>query len=164
MGDTICYEPIGTIHTEFDDQTGMPIQASVADGATGTVELDEQYADGLADLDGFSHVILLYHFHESGGDAPLRVEPFLEDRSHGVFATRAPRRPNPIGLSVVSLERVDGTTLTVSDIDVVDGTPLLDVKPYVPAFDDRDDCTVGWMEGNLERDSRHEADDRFLAD
>ncbi len=164
MNESICYDPIGVVHTEFEEPTGMPIQASVASGAVGTVEIREEYADGLADLDGFSHVFLLYHFHESDGAAPLTVEPFLEDESHGVFATRAPRRPNPIGLSVVTLEAVDGTTLTVSDVDVVDGTPLLDVKPYVPAFDERADCDVGWMEGNLDRTPRHESDDRFVAE
>jgi len=127
---TFSYEPIGVIRTPFESPDGMPIQPVGADSTEGTVELDPSYADGLADLEGFSHCILLYHFHASGDDAPLSVEPFLDDEQRGVFSTRAPQRPNPIGISVVSVESIEGRELTVGGIDVIDGTPLLDVKPF----------------------------------
>jgi len=158
--EAFTFEPIGTIHTPFENPEGMPIQPAGAD-ATGTVELAETYVDGLADLDGFSHCILLYHFHESPGDSSLRVEPFLDDAERGLFATRAPRRPNGIGLSVVAIESVDGTTIEVRGIDVVDGTPLLDVKPFVPAFDVPEDVETGWMDASQGEVSSQRADDRF---
>ncbi len=105
-----------------------------------------EFEDGLADLEGFSHLILLYHLHRTGG-VKLRVTPFLEDVEHGVFATRAPCRPNPIGLSVVRLVRREGSVLHLADVDVLDGTPLLDVKPYVARFDRRDGVRSGWQDG-----------------
>jgi tRNA-Thr(GGU) m(6)t(6)A37 methyltransferase TsaA len=156
----IRYRPIGTIHSPFNDEEGMPIQGGFSE-AEGTVELDAEYADGLRDLDGFSHVILLYHFDRSDG-YDLEPEPYMEDESHGVFATRAPRRPNPIGVSVVELTAVDGTTLHVRGIDILDGTPLLDVKPFVPAFNGVEDATIGWLEDAIGNESRRRADDRFL--
>ena len=158
--DAIAYRPIGVVHSPFRDIKGMPIQPTGARGIAGTVEVAPEYADGLRDLAGFSHVILLYHFHLSKGYA-LEVQPFLDDRTHGVFAVRAPRRPNPIGLSVVALKQVDGCTLHIEDVDVVDGTPLLDIKPYVPAFDAREDVRTGWLADNAERVDRTRADGRF---
>ncbi len=138
----------------------MPIQAAFADGAAGTVQLEPEYAPGLKDLEGFSHIILLYHFHLSKGHA-LQVKPFLEDREHGVFATRAPRRPNSIGISVVRLDRIEGNVLHVSGLDIVDGTPLLDIKPYVPGFDDRNQVRIGWLDGRIDPARVQEADRRF---
>ena len=118
------------------------------------------YKRQLQDLDGFSHVILLYHFDRSDGHE-LTVVPFLDDRPRGVFATRAPRRPNPIGLSVVKLERIEGRVLHIDGVDVLDETPLLDIKPYVPAFDAPAECRSGWLEdvGDSARDRR--SDQRF---
>ena len=142
---SIRYEPIGTIRTPFQSVEDMPIQPIGADSVRGTVELRPEHAEGLADLEGFSHLILLYHFHRVGPPR-LRVTPFLDDRPHGVFATRAPTRPNPIGLSVVRLVGIDGPILTVENVDVLDGTPLLDVKPYVPRFDAPQADAVGWLE------------------
>ncbi|QGN07743.1 tRNA (N6-threonylcarbamoyladenosine(37)-N6)-methyltransferase TrmO [Halorhabdus sp. CBA1104] len=156
----ITIEPIGTIHTPFDSPEGMPIQPAGAD-TEGAVELQPAYAPGLADLAGFSHCILVYHFHESHGDASLRVEPFLDDVERGLFATRAPQRPNGIGLSVVTIESVDEETIHVQGIDVVDGTPLLDVKPFVPAFDVPDDTETGWMDASQADVHTARADDRF---
>nr|WP_275039756.1 tRNA (N6-threonylcarbamoyladenosine(37)-N6)-methyltransferase TrmO [Halorubrum tebenquichense] len=150
------------IRTPFESPEGMPIQPVGADSVTGTVELDPPFADGLADLDGFSHCILLYHFHASGDDAPLSVEPFLDDEQRGVFSTRAPQRPNPIGLSVVSVESVEGRELTVGGIDVVDGTPLLDVKPFVPEFDVPSETETGWMDASASAIRSKQADERFL--
>ena len=146
--DAIQYKPIGIIHTPFKETAGMPIQPLWARGVKGTVEVYADYADGLVDLDGFSHIILIYHFHLSKNYS-LRVKPYLDDRRRGVFATRAPRRPNQIGITVVRLERIDGTTLHVQNIDVVDGTPLLDIKPFVPAFNFADDVRIGWLEKRL---------------
>ncbi len=157
----IQFKPIGVIHSPFLQRRAMPIQAAFAEGAVGTVELHPQYVDGLKDLEGFSHLILLYHFHLSDG-YQLQVRPFLDEATRGVFATRAPNRPNPIGLSVVRLTRVEGATLRILDVDVVDGTPLLDIKPYVPHFDDRREVRIGWLENKVGRGSSTRADDRFL--
>ncbi|MDZ7850775.1 MAG: tRNA (N6-threonylcarbamoyladenosine(37)-N6)-methyltransferase TrmO [Halodesulfurarchaeum sp.] len=153
-------EPIGTIHSPYTDESGMPIQGAFSD-ARGVVELDPEFEAGLLDVDGFSHVILLYEFHNADG-YDLQPRPFMEDEVHGVFATRAPRRPNPIGLSVVELEKVSGNSLFVSGIDVLDGTPLLDVKPFVPAFNGVEEARIGWLEDAIENEERREADDRFL--
>jgi tRNA-Thr(GGU) m(6)t(6)A37 methyltransferase TsaA len=152
---------IGVIRTPFTDLRQMPIQPPGARGVRGRVEVEPEYVDGLLDLDGFSHVVLLYEFHRSRG-YELRVVPFLDTRLHGVFATRAPRRPNPIGLSVVQLCKVEGGVLEVEGIDVLDGTPLLDIKPYVPAFDGPDEIRLGWLAGVSERAEDARSDDRFL--
>ena len=160
MASEICFTPIGTIHSPFTAEEGMPIQGGFSE-TSGTVELDEKYEDGLLDLDGFSHVVLLYHFHEAEG-FDLQPEPYMEDQPHGVFATRAPRRPNPIGLSVVELTEVDGTTLAVEGIDVLDGTPLLDLKPFVPAFNGVTEAEIGWLADAIGNEDRRRADDRFL--
>ncbi len=156
----IILKPIGIVHSPFAAPEGTPIQPAFASDAPGTVEIYPEYAAGLRDLDGFSHIVLLYFFHRSEGWRPL-VRPFMEEVEHGVFATRAPRRPNPIGLSVVRLERVEGATLHIRGIDVVDGTPLLDIKPHVPDFEPGGDCRYGWIGEALRRDSRRTADDRF---
>lgn len=156
----ICYQSIGVIHTPFSMPQGVPIQPPSARGVQGRVELDAQYAPGLKDLDGFSHLLLLYHFHLSS-DCELRVKPFLDETPRGLFATRAPRRPNPIGLSLVRLERVQGTTLYVFDVDIVDGTPLLDIKPYVPMFRNDDEVRIGWLTGKDQQARHQRADDRF---
>jgi tRNA-Thr(GGU) m(6)t(6)A37 methyltransferase TsaA len=138
----------------------MPIQPSRARGASGTVEVFAEFAEGLQDLDGFSHVILLYHFHKAVG-YQLRVVPFLDPEPRGLFATRAPKRPNPIGLSVLRLSRVEGNTLSVSDIDILDGTPVLDIKPYVQEFDERAEARFGWLEKARKRYHQIAADERF---
>jgi tRNA-Thr(GGU) m(6)t(6)A37 methyltransferase TsaA len=156
------YEPIGVIHTPFETPAGMPIQPAGDDAAIGTVEVDEQYGAGLGDLEEFSHCFLLYHFHASDDDYVLHVEPFLDETERGLFATRAPRRPNPIGLSVVKIEERDELTLTVDGIDVVDSTPLLDIKPYVPDFDVPPAAETGWLEQHSGEVDSHHADDRFL--
>lgn len=128
----------------------MPIQAVAAEGVEGSIELAPGYGDGLRDIDGFSHVIVVYHFHLAR-NLSLTVRPLLDDEPHGVFATRAPRRPNPIGISIMRLIRVEGLTLHIEDVDVVDGTPLLDIKPYVPAFDVRISTSIGWLAESVHR-------------
>jgi len=141
----ITYRPIGVIHTPFNEPEGMPIQPSRGRGVAGTIEVFSEFAEGLADLDGFSHIVLLYHLHRSRG-FDLRVTPFLDTHLRGLFATRAPRRPNPIGLSVVRLIGIEDNRISVQDLDILDGTPLLDIKPYVPDFDRHTECRVGWLE------------------
>jgi tRNA-Thr(GGU) m(6)t(6)A37 methyltransferase TsaA len=156
----IRYRPIGIIHSPFKGSRGVPIQPKAAKSVKGTVELFDEFKEGLADLDGFSHVILIYHFHLSE-DYALKVKPFLDNIRRGLFATRAPRRPNPIGISVVQLDRIDGTTLHISNVDIVDGTPLLDIKPYVPEFEREIDVRVGWLTGKSRRAKDTFSDDRF---
>ena len=146
----IEYKPIGIIHSLFTKLEGMPIQPAGAVGIRGRVEVFSEYAEGLADLDGFSHVILLYHFHRCSG-FNLRVIPFIDNRPHGLFATRAPRRPNPIGMSVLKILLVEESHLDVENIDVLSGTPLLDIKPYVAGFDERSETRCGWHEEVLRR-------------
>jgi tRNA (adenine37-N6)-methyltransferase len=138
----------------------MPIQPAGTESALGRVVLDEAYAEGLTDIGGFSHLFLIYLFHQSHG-FNLIVKPFLDNRMHGVFATRAPRRPNPIGLSVVRLLRHERNILHVADIDVLDGTPLLDIKPFVPDFDAPEVSSIGWLEGKVDRVNRVRSDGRF---
>jgi tRNA-Thr(GGU) m(6)t(6)A37 methyltransferase TsaA len=141
-----AFQPIGLIRSPFTHQEQTPIQP-YRSRAAGQVELLPEYAPGLQQLEGFSHVILLYFFHHAEPGYDLTVIPFLDDEPKGLFATRYPRRPNPIGLSVVRLLGREGRVLHVDGIDVLDGTPLLDVKPYVPPFDAFPEATLGWLEG-----------------
>lgn len=140
------FQPIGRIHSPFIRRDLTPIQP-YRSRAMGQVELWPEYEAGLEDLDGFSHIILLYVFHQAEPGYDLTVTPFLDDRPKGLFATRYPRRPNSIGLSVVRLVGREGCVLDVDGIDVLDGTPLLDIKPYVPRFDAFPEATMGWLEG-----------------
>ena len=133
---------IGVIHSPFTDTSQTPIQASLS-SARGSVEVHPEYADGLQDIEGFSHIFLIYIFHKSSGYS-LVIKPFLDDHLHGIFATRYPFRPNPVGLSVVQLTARQGNILEVEGLDVLDGTPLLDIKPYNPGFDVRNDTRTGW--------------------
>jgi len=152
--------PIGIIHSPFKVLEDMPIQPTGAAGISGTVEVDASFCEGLKDLDGFSHIILLYQFHRSQGYA-LQVIPFMDTTSRGLFATRAPKRPNPIGLSIVELERVDGNCLHISNVDILDGTPLLDIKPYVPQFDIHQVTRSGWLDRSENNVTTHKSDSRF---
>jgi len=136
--------PIGIIHSPFTIKKETPIQPTRSQ-ATGSVEVYSEFMDGLKDLEGFSHIILLYAFHQSSGFS-LHIKPFLDDQERGLFATRYPARPNPLGMSIVELTGVQNNYLTVKGIDVLDGTPLLDIKPYVPDFDVRTETRVGWYE------------------
>jgi tRNA-Thr(GGU) m(6)t(6)A37 methyltransferase TsaA len=158
--DHLTFTPIGTIHSPYTEPAGMPIQPAGAAGVKGTVVIDEQFRAGLRDLDGFSRVILIYAFHRCTGYS-LDVVPFLDTRSHGIFATRAPRRPNAIGISIVRLVRVTGCELEVEDIDILDGTPLLDIKPYVPSFDCFPEGKAGWFGDCRDRVADARADHRF---
>jgi tRNA-Thr(GGU) m(6)t(6)A37 methyltransferase TsaA len=142
------FTAIGTIHSPIQSAEGAPIQGGLGRQIEGEVHLDPAFAEGLADLEGFSHVVLLYAFHRSSGYR-LKVTPYLDTTPRGLFATRAPRRPNPIGLTVVELLGIEGCTLRVRGLDVLDGTPLLDLKPHVPAFDGIAAPRIGWLEPRL---------------
>jgi tRNA-Thr(GGU) m(6)t(6)A37 methyltransferase TsaA len=156
----ITYHPIGSIHSPFKDLKDMPIQPTGHASAPGIAEILPEFAEGLKDLEGFSHVILLYHLH-AVRRVDLSVTPFLGSEVRGVFATRAPTRPNPIGLSVVELVRVEGNRLYLGNVDILDGTPLLDIKPYVPEFDQPVDVRVGWLEAVRGKVRSVKSDDRF---
>jgi tRNA-Thr(GGU) m(6)t(6)A37 methyltransferase TsaA len=160
MKNKIEYRPIGVIHTPFTKPEGMPIQPAGGAGVKGTVEIFEEYHPALQDLDGFSHIILLYHLNRSSG-FKLRVVPFMDSELRGLFATRAPRRPNPIGLSVVELVTIEGGVLHIRNVDILDGTPLLDIKPYVPEFDAAVKMRTGWLEKARKTVSTRKSDDRF---
>jgi tRNA (adenine37-N6)-methyltransferase len=148
MDEPFVLKPIGVIRTPFAEGDAIPIQPAFSQ-AVGRVEVFPEYGEGLDDIDGFSHIILLYALHRSSGYA-LRVKPFLDHHQRGIFATRHPQRPNPIGLSVVRLVARRGSMLEVEGIDVLDGTPLLDIKPYVPEFDSKADARAGWYEDRPE--------------
>jgi tRNA (adenine37-N6)-methyltransferase len=161
MSDQVVFTQIGIIHTPFTEPEGIPVQAQGGKNIRGSVEVYEQFTAGLKDLDGFSHIMLLYHFHLSDGYS-LEVRPFLDEEPRGLFATRAPKRPNPIGIAVVRLVEIKGSKLLIEDVDMVDGTPLLDIKPYVPAFDVRENVKTGWLEGKGDLIYKARADGRFL--
>jgi tRNA-Thr(GGU) m(6)t(6)A37 methyltransferase TsaA len=158
--DIVNYHPIGAIHSPFETVEGMPIQPLGATGIPGWVEVHPEYAEGLQDLAGFSHLILLYHFHQAG-KAKLMVMPFLDKKLRGVFSTRAPVRPNPIGLSIVKLIAVQGTRLEIENVDILDGTPLLDIKPYIPQMENFEDVRIGWLSKTVDDIRDTQADDRF---
>jgi tRNA-Thr(GGU) m(6)t(6)A37 methyltransferase TsaA len=156
------FREIGFLRTPFTDLSGMPIQPAAAHGVAGALELSEDLAEGLLDLDGFSHIYVLYCFHEVT-DVRLTVIPFLDSAKHGVFATRAPTRPNPIGLSLLRIRGIKGTTIEVEDVDMLDGTPVLDIKPYVPSFDTPQGMiNTGWLDEASERISGARSDSRFV--
>lgn len=156
----ICFTPIGIIHTPFKETAGMPIQAVAGEGVEGTIELDPTLVEGLGDIEGFSHLILLFHLHQAA-EPKLVVTPFLDTKTHGIFATRGPKRPNAIGFSTVRLVRVENNILHIQDVDMLDDTPLLDMKPYVPQFDDRAGAKIGWFENNVARVKEIRSDDRY---
>jgi len=147
--DNITLKPIGVIHTPYHEARDIPIQGIFKADVEGWIELDEKYQAGLKDLDGFSHAILLYYFHRSS-EENLAEKPFLEDETHGIFAIRSPHRPNHLGISVVKMKRIEENKLFFTEVDILDGTPLLDIKPYSRYFDCRDDAVSGWMDKHFE--------------
>lgn len=146
----ISIQAIGRIHTDHKTKDEAPIQGAFHPDAVGTVEIFPEYADGLLDIELFSHLYLFYHFDRAEPGELIR-HPFLDDRPHGIFATRHPCRPNGIGITVVRLLERRGNLLSVKGIDVLDGTPLLDVKPYVPRFDCHPEASEGWFAGKVNR-------------
>lgn len=159
----VRYKPIGVVHSPFKKPQNVPIQAASAQGVKGKVELFCEYVRGLKDLEGFSHIFLLYHFHLSRPYS-LLVKPFLDENLRGLFSTRAPSRPNPIGLSLVRLTELEDNILHIQDVDIIDGSPLLDIKPYVPKFDQRKTTKIGWLKNPLNRLPIISDDGRFAHD
>ena len=151
--DKIELTPIGIIRSPYKEQKDMPIQGRFRDDVEGWIELKEEYVPGLKDLDGFSHAILIYYFHRSEAEH-LEARPFLEQETHGIFAIRSPHRPNHLGFSIVKIQRIEGNRLYLTEADMLDGTPLLDIKPYIKHFDSRDDVKSGWLD-------KHFADGRI---
>ena len=145
MEKEINLKPIGIIHTPYNEPQGMPIQGKFEKDVIGRVEIFLEYQQGLKDIEGFSHIILIYYFNRSK-EEKLVGKPFLEDEAHGIFAIRSPMRPNHIGFSIVKLEKVEKNTITFSEVDILDGTPLLDLKPYVSHFDSRENVKNGWLD------------------
>lgn len=158
---SFTFRQIGIIHTPHKEIRGMPIQTANARGIRGTLEMDKEFVEGLEDLDGFSHVILLYYFHRIT-KPNLKLIPFLDGSAHGLFATRAPSSVNPIGISIVKLVSVEGKIITIEDVDILDKTPLLDIKPYIPAFDSIPEASVGWYTDRLKELQNTRADERFV--
>ncbi|MBV5306588.1 MAG: tRNA (N6-threonylcarbamoyladenosine(37)-N6)-methyltransferase TrmO [Desulfobulbaceae bacterium] len=158
----IVYNPIGYFRTPFSEIKGMPIQPIGANGIEGSIEVLPEFREGLKDLEGFSHVFVLYHLHEIKG-YDLLVKPFLDKDRHGIFATRSPKRPNPIGLSVMRLKGVNEDSVLLECIDVLDRTPVIDIKPYVADFDCCDADRFGWFEGKSGNARHHRSDERFAA-
>jgi len=154
------FKPIGVVHSPFKEAVGTPIQSKAGKGIKGTIEIFPEFVGGLADLDGFSHIILISYFHLAK-DYKLKVVPFMDDVERGVFATRAPSRPNPIGISVVKLNKIIDNILHVENIDIIDGTPLLDIKPYLPDFDSETEFRKGWLESNISKLPTAKDDGRF---
>ena len=157
----IIYKPIGVIHSPFKEPIGTTIQPSIIKGIKGKVEIFPEFVEGLQDINGFSHIILIYHFHLSKKSS-LKAKPFLNGKIHGIFAIRGPSRPNPIGISIVRLIKVNSNILDIENLDIVDGTPLLDIKPYVPEFDKAEVTKIGWLQGNIDKLSKIKDDGRFI--
>lgn len=157
---SIIFEPIGIIKTPFKTKEGMPIQSGGAKGIKGQIILKEELVSGLADLDGFSHVILIYHFHKSVG-FELQTTPFLDVKKRGIFATRAPKRPNSIGISVVRLLSIDKNIIRIENVDMLDETPLLDIKPYISDFDIHEIEKIGWIQNKTDKLIEIKSDKRF---
>jgi tRNA-Thr(GGU) m(6)t(6)A37 methyltransferase TsaA len=154
------FEPIGLIHSPYKKPEGVPIQPVFSDGITAKIEVYPEFQEGLKDLDGFSHIILLYVFHKSK-DYRLLCRPFLDNKERGLLSTRAPKRPNPIGLSVVELIKIEENIITIGSPDVIDNTPLLDIKPYVDDFDLKKKVKSGWYD-TAENRQQIKADKRFI--
>jgi tRNA-Thr(GGU) m(6)t(6)A37 methyltransferase TsaA len=160
VGERLTYKPIGVVHSPFKEPKNVPIQAVASKETKGTIEIYPEYIEILRDLEGFSHIILLYHFHRIK-DSSLIVKPFLDNKLHGVFATRSPARPNKIGISIVQLNGIENNILQIQDIDILDGTPLIDIKPYVPKFDCRKTAKIGWFSDKISKLETTKDDGRF---
>jgi len=157
----ITFRPIGRVYTPFKRPEGMPIQPAGAIGVEGRIEVEPEFEEGLKDLDGFSHIVLLYHFHKSEG-YKLIVKPYMDETLRGVFATRAPKRPNSIGFSIVKLIKVEKNIVYIENVDMLNGTPLLDIKPFVPKFDLFDVKKTGWLESTDDEVRRKKSDSSLL--
>lgn len=157
----IKINPIGIIHTPFKEIGEMPIQPLAASGIQGKIEMRPEFTEGLTDLDGFSHITLLYYFHKVKG-FELKVKPFMDTEKHGIFATRSPKRPNSIGMSTVKLLKIEENILYIEMVDILDGTPLIDIKPFFSKFDNRTDTKSGWLDNQHDLNIENlRSDERF---
>ncbi len=157
----ITFRPIGVVHSPYIRPEGTPIQGKFSPEQEASIEIFPEFSSGLEGLEGFTHIYLLYHFHLSTG-YKLITAPFLDDNPRGVFSIRAPNRPNPIGLSVVRLKKIKDNIITISEVDLLEGTPILDIKPYIPEFDCHPEASSGWVEGKVNKNrERQFADSRF---
>jgi len=157
----ILIHPIGIIHTPHTDVKNMPIQPIAAEGIRGYIEVLPEYVDGLKDMEGFSHITLLYRFHKISS-YELQVVPFMDTEKRGIFSCKAPKRPNAIGLSTVRLLGVEGNIVHIEQVDMLDGTPLIDIKPFYPRYDNRENATLGWLEKNKDLPlEKLRSDERF---
>ena len=157
--ETIQYQPIGIIHSPFKENIGVPRQAVGAPDIKGTIEVFDEFADGLTDLDGFSHIVVIFHLHMVKNSS-LKAHPPWYGKEHGVFATRSPYRPNPIGVSVIKLEHIDKNILHISGVDMADGSPVLDIKPHVPDLNPTKDIRIGWLTDKVEGMNKSKSGDR----
>lgn len=161
MSMEILFKPIGIIRSPFKTLRGMPIQSGACRKIEGKIEVSPEFEDCLKDLEGFSHIYIIYHFHKVKRWKKY-VIPFLDEEFRGVFSTRAPQRPNPIGLSVMEILSLEGSTIRVRNVDVLDGTPLLDIKPYIPQFKQVENPKIGWLSGKVQRFLETRSDERFI--
>jgi len=158
----IVLKAIGTVHSGFENLENMPIQPTGQTASKGSIQLEHKYIEGLKDLEKFSHIIIIYYFHKAE-QVKLTVKPFLDKETHGVFATRTPVRPNHIGMSVVEIDKINENIIYVKNIDVLDGTPILDIKPFVPEFDiPKSDIRIGWLSSSVENVTTKLSDNRFI--
>ena len=157
----ITIKPIGTIYTPHKSETGMPIQPKGAIGIKGYIKIFKEFEDGLLDLNEYSHAYLIYFLHKIKG-YKLQTIPFMDDEIHGIFATRSPKRPNPIGLSIVKIINIENNIINIENVDMLDGTPLLDIKPYVPEMDNFETEKNGWLDKNHKKSEHLKSDDRFV--
>ncbi len=155
----INYKPIGVIHSPFKESTGIPRQAVGASDVKGQIEIFDEFYEGLKDLDGFSYIIIIFHIHLVEKPS-LKACPPWDGKEHGVFATRSPYRPNPIGMSTVRLESIEQNILHTSGVDMADGTPVLDIKPYIPDLNLTDDIKIGWLTDKVEEMNKSKSGDR----
>lgn len=160
MPNQICFNPIGIVHSTFNSPVGTPIQPAASNGDEAIIEIFPEYTEGLNDLDGFSHIYILFHLHQIT-KYPLTVVPFLDTVPRGVFATRSPGRPNPIGISVVKLLKIEGSKLYIQNHDILDGSPVIDIKPYITPFDTHQPTRMGWYENRVHQMDSQKDDGRF---
>jgi tRNA-Thr(GGU) m(6)t(6)A37 methyltransferase TsaA len=160
MTSEIVFKAVGVVESRFEQQAGTPIQGRLAPNETAVIRIFPEFADGLKDLEGFSHIYVFFKF-DRASDKKLRVKPYLDTVERGVFATRSPLRPNPLGMTIVRLDRIDNNNLYISGIDILNNSPVIDIKPYIPDFDHQNPEKIGWYAASAERNQLVLADDRF---
>lgn len=159
---TIIFKPVGVVESRFEQQSGTPIQGKMAPEEVACIRIHDEFVAGLKDLEHFSHIYVFFKFDRASG-SKLLVKPYLDNIERGVFATRSPLRPNPLGMTIVRLERIEGNCLHVSGVDILNGSPVIDIKPYIPDFDQHQPEKIGWYQEKGQKSGIVLADDRFTA-